>query len=111
MAQIWNAAERRDLINGCEEEERFCGALRKSQSFYKSSSRGRASRKMNSFILLSLFATIIAGKSPRLKFVVHGRQRCIFWILFDFFFFITNHSANFSCHQACCIILCYVHGN
>ncbi|XP_022068850.1 semaphorin-7A [Acanthochromis polyacanthus] len=30
---------------------------------------------MNSFILLSLFATIIAGKSPRLKFVVHEPSR------------------------------------
>ncbi|KAM9309301.1 semaphorin-7A [Pholidichthys leucotaenia] len=30
---------------------------------------------MNCFILLSLFATIIAGKSPRLKFVVHEPSR------------------------------------
>uniref|UniRef100_A0A3Q1BMB7 Sema domain-containing protein n=1 Tax=Amphiprion ocellaris TaxID=80972 RepID=A0A3Q1BMB7_AMPOC len=30
---------------------------------------------MNSFILLSLFATIIAGKSPRLKFMVHEPSR------------------------------------
>lgn len=38
---------------------------------------------MNSFILLSLLATVIAGKSPRLKFVVHGRKRSV---LFFFFF-------------------------
>ncbi|XP_026226549.1 sema and PSI domain-containing protein isoform X1 [Anabas testudineus] len=30
---------------------------------------------MNSFILLSLFVTVIAGKSPRLKFVVHEPSR------------------------------------
>ncbi|XP_030604883.1 semaphorin-7A [Archocentrus centrarchus] len=30
---------------------------------------------MNSFILLSLFATVIIGKSPRLKFVVHEDSR------------------------------------
>ncbi|XP_051262540.1 semaphorin-7A [Dicentrarchus labrax] len=30
---------------------------------------------MNSFILLSLFATVIVGKSPRLKFVVHEPSR------------------------------------
>ncbi|XP_061573547.1 semaphorin-7A [Cololabis saira] len=30
---------------------------------------------MNSFLLLSIFATVIAGKSPRLKFVVHERSR------------------------------------
>lgn len=29
---------------------------------------------MNSFILLSLLVTVIAAKSPRLKFVVHGRR-------------------------------------
>ncbi|KAM6909622.1 semaphorin-7A [Xenentodon cancila] len=30
---------------------------------------------MNSFMLLSMFATVIAGKSPRLKFVVHEPSR------------------------------------
>lgn len=30
---------------------------------------------MNSFILLSLLASVIAGKSPRLKFVVHEPSR------------------------------------
>ncbi|XP_058502977.1 semaphorin-7A [Solea solea] len=30
---------------------------------------------MKSFVLLSLFATVIAGKSPRLKFVVHEPSR------------------------------------
>ncbi|KAF3692405.1 Semaphorin-7A Semaphorin-K1 [Channa argus] len=30
---------------------------------------------MNSFVLMSLFVTVIAGKSPRLKFVVHESSR------------------------------------
>lgn len=44
----------------------------------------RRSLKMNSLVLMSLFATVIAGKSPRLKFVVHGRQCCVFWMLSGF---------------------------
>lgn len=80
-----------------EEEEGFWGALRSVQSFYRAVSLARRSLKMNSLILLSLFATVIAGKSPRLKFVVHGRQRCIFWMLSGF---TTSHSDSYLCRQS-----------
>ena len=36
--------------------------------------RDSAWRKMKSLILLSLLAAVTAGKSPRLKFVVHGKK-------------------------------------
>lgn len=81
MAQNRDVEDRRGTIQAAVGKkkdlgERFCSA----DSFYKAATHDRASNKMNSFILLSLFATVVAGKSPRLKFVVHGRQCCIFWV-------------------------------
>ena len=52
----------------------FCRGFRTVVFFFTNQLHGGASRKMNSFILLSLFATVFAGNAPRLKFVVHGKQ-------------------------------------
>lgn len=55
---------------------------------------------MNSLILLSLLVTAVAGKSARLKFVVHGRWNtgilsAVFCLFFSFFSDVTAHLTSF----------------
>lgn len=86
----WHRSGTQQLGEGLKEEEGFVGTFRSAESFHRAASLCKASRKMNSFILLSLFATVIAGKSPRLKFVVHGKQ--LLYICFN-----RSHSTNVLC--------------
>lgn len=82
----WRAAARGGTTKGgCSDaEERVLWRASFGSVILQSAVTARWGLKMNSLILLSLFATVFAGKSPRLKFVVHGRQSCIFWLLCGF---------------------------
>ncbi|KAF3839185.1 hypothetical protein F7725_017902 [Dissostichus mawsoni] len=66
---------KRHKPGGCKEEGGFSRGFRTVFFFFTNQLHGEASRKMNYFIWLSLFATVFAGNAPRLKFVVHEPSR------------------------------------
>lgn len=82
----WRAAARGGTTKGgCSDaEERVLWRASVGSVILQRGVTARWGLKMNSLLLLSLFATVFAGKSPRLKFVVHGRQSSIFWLWFGF---------------------------
>lgn len=63
-SSIWDAASRGGNIDGEEAAEEDTVFL----------SISALALEMNPLILLSLVATLAAAKSPRMKFVVHGRR-------------------------------------
>lgn len=73
--------------------------------FFTNQLPGGASRKMNYFILLSLFATVFAGNAPRLKFVVHGKQS---WIcrIFAFWSQVVKPHMRCRCFISRCQVCC-----
>lgn len=76
VAQIWDAAAAAaaDREGGSIKAAAAAKGRKTEKKERRISSLEQRLDKMNSFILLSLFAAVISGKSPRLKFVVHGRQ-------------------------------------
>lgn len=63
----WDAASQGGTFDGCEEEE----AEEEEDSVLELRVAGKMKRLV---LLVSVLATFVAAKSPRLKFVVHGRH-------------------------------------
>lgn len=66
LARFWNAARGGNLTRRLQGRNQLTNPTNRQWST-------DPHEKMNYFILLSVLATVVTGKSPRLKFIVHGK--------------------------------------